>query len=140
MQAVSPTGVASLGQEMQRLVAAYTLWVVPERLFYLPLVPGQAPQKVPVVLTGGVWLKNGAAMTDAEDLRLLGMSSVVWKADFTPITPLYQWEEGGRSDVEVELTAQVDLDRPDGCNQVLVLGEAMPGDTYAPFTIDFEPV
>lgn len=138
MQVVSPTGVASLGQEMQRLVKSYTLWVVPESLFLKADANGFMI-KVPVVLNAGTWQKDGQALT-AEETRLLELSSLIWKADFTPLTPNYRFEEGGRSDVEVEVTAQTDLTKPEGCNQVLVLGEAMPGDAYATFTLDFEPV
>lgn len=137
MAVVSPTGVASLGQERQRLAKTYTLWIVPERLFLKPDANG-FNVKVPVVLSGGVWLKDGLPLT-AEEEELLLVSQLIWKADFTPLTPTFRHEEGGRSDTEVEVTAQTDLDRPEGCNQILTLGEVF-GDYPVFTTLDFEPV
>lgn len=141
MAVVSPTGIASIGHERQRLVKAYTLFIVPEALLLEPDANGFM-KKVPLVLENGVWEKNGVAIVaGSEDERLLFLSSLIWKADFTPLTPIYRFEEGGRSDVEVEVTAQTDLTKPEGCNQILVLGEAF-GD-YPVFdtdVLDFEPV
>lgn len=136
MKVVSPTGVASLGHERQRLVKSLTLWVVPERLFLKPDANG-FERKVPVVMVAGEFLKDGLALT-AEEQALVDISALCWKADFAPLTPNFAQEEGGRSLTNVALTCQVDLTRPEGCNQVLVLGEAL-GD-YKTFDIDFEPV
>ena len=138
MRAVSPIGVASLGHERQRLAKTFTIFSVPEALLLKPDANGFM-KKVPLVLTAGVWLKDGVALTTAEE-ELLYLSSLAWKVDCTPATPLYRWEEGGRSDIELELVAQTDLDRPEGCNQVLHLGEVF--EEYGAFAglIDFEPV
>jgi hypothetical protein len=142
MKRISPTGLASMGFERQRLVKPSTLFILPERLLQEADANGFM-QKVPVVLDAGVWKKNGVAIAaGSEDERLLHEGSiVVWKADFTPLTLNYAWEEGGRSDVDVEITAQIDLDKPEGCNQILVLGEAF--NDYPDFdtaVLDFEPV
>jgi hypothetical protein len=110
---------------------------VAEALF-LKIGANGAPEFAEVVLDAGVWKKDGQALT-AEEQRLRNVSSVVWKADVTPLTPIYRFEEGGRSETEVEINAQVDLDRPDGCNQVLVLGEVFEDPDYPTFAIDFEP-
>lgn len=138
MQVVSPTGVASLGQERQRLAKTYTLWIVPEALFLKPDAMGNMVA-VPVVLTAGVWRKDGVALT-AEEQRLLYLSSLIWKADFQPLTPLYKHEEGGKALSQVEVVVQHDLTRPEGCQQLLVLGEHF--DPYGAFaaSLDFEPV
>lgn len=136
MKVVSPTGVASLGHERQRLTRALTLWIVPERLFLKNDANGFSV-KVPVVMVAGVFLKDGLALT-AEEQAMIDISCIVWKGDFTPLTPNFAHADGGKSLTEVDLTAQVDLSRPEGCNQVLVLGEAL-GD-YKVFEIDFEPV
>lgn len=142
MKAVSPTGLASLGHESQILAKTYTLWIVPEQLFKKPNALN-FPENVPVVLTAGNWLKDGIALTTEEE-RLLHLSSLIWKADFAPLTPVYRHEDGGKSLTEIEVTVQHDLDRPQGCQQILVLGEYF-GD-YPAFStasvpsLDFEPV
>jgi hypothetical protein len=142
MKAVSPTGLASMGQERQILDKTYTLWIVPEALFLKPNALGFS-QPVPVVLTSGVWLKDGVALTTEEE-RLLHLSSLIWKADFAPLGVMYKHEEGGKALTTTEVTVQHDLDRPEGCQQVLVLGEYF-GD-YPAFStasvpgLDFEPV
>lgn len=136
MRIVSPTGLASIGQERQRLAKTYTLWVVPEQLFLKPDANGIS-QTVEVVHTAGQWLKDGAALTEEEE-RLLFTSSLIWKADFQPLLPVYRHEDGGKSLTQVEVVVQHDFDRPEGCQQILNLGEAF-GD-YPDFVIDFEPV
>lgn len=139
MKIVSPTGIASLGQERQRLVKSWLLWVVPELLFLKPDANGNN-QAVAVVLTAGTWLKDGVALT-AEEERLLHLSSVIWKADFQPLTPVYRHADGGKALTEIEVTVQHDLTKPEGCQQVLVLGEAF--EDYPVFdttVLDFEPV
>lgn len=137
MQALSPTGVASLGLERQRLAKTFTLLAIPERLLLKADANGFM-QKVPLALTGGVWLKDGVALT-AEEEELLYKGELAWKVDCTPMTEIFRWEEGGRDEVEVTFTAQTDLDQPEGCNQILKLGEVF--DPYGPFfgQINFAP-
>jgi hypothetical protein len=122
MKAASPTGIASLGQESQYLITGRTLWVVPNELFYKE-GPNGFRQPVTVVLDGGNWLKDGEPLT-AEETRLLNISAVIWKADFAPLTPVYNHADGGKALVQLDVTVQHDLDRPEGCQQVLVMGEA----------------
>lgn len=139
MKVVSPTGIASLGAERQRLAKTYTLWIVPEALFLKPDANGN-PTEVSVVLTAGNWLKDGIALTTEEE-RLLHLSSVIWKADFQPLTPVYRHEDGGKALSEVEVVVQHDFTKPQGCQQILVLGEAF-GDypVFDTVDLDFEPV
>lgn len=139
MKVVSPTGIASLGFERQRLAKTLTLWIAPEALFLKADANGFL-QPVSVVLTTGQWLKDGVALT-AEEEALLHLSSVIWKADFQPLQPVYRHEDGGKALSEIEVTVQTDLTKPEGCNQLLVLGEAF--DDYPVFdtaALDFEPV
>lgn len=140
MEVVSPTGVASLGMERQRLAKTYTLWIVPEALFLKPDANG-FNQVVSVVLNNGVWEKDGDPLT-AEEERLLHISSLIHKADFAPLTPLYKHEDGGKSLTQVEVVVQHDFTKPEGCQQILVLGEYFgdyPVDSFVA-GIDFEPV
>jgi hypothetical protein len=139
MKVVSPSGIASLGFERQRLAKVLTLWIVPEALFLKPDANNN-PRPVPVVLTAGVWLKDGVALT-AEEERLLFISSLCWRCDVQPMSVTYKHEDGGKSLSQVEVTVQHDFDRPEGCQQILVLGEAF--DEYPVFdssVLDFEPV
>lgn len=141
MAVVSPTGIASLGFERQRLAKALTLWIAPEALFLEADANGfMVP--VPVILDAGVWKKNSVAIAaDSEDERLLFMSSVIWKADFQPLTPVYRHEEGGKALSEIEVVVQTDLEKPEGCNQILVLGEAFSDyPVFDTTVLDFEPV
>lgn len=139
MAAVSPTGIVSMGFERQRLAKALTLWIAPEELFLKPDAAGN-PLPVSVVLTAGVWLKDGIALTTEEE-RLLNLSSLCWKCDLSPWTITYRHEDGGKSLASVDVTVQHDFDKPEGCQQILALGEYF-GD-YPVFDvadIDFEPV
>lgn len=140
LQIVSPTGYASMGQERQVPVRQWTVWVAPEQLFLRRNPVTGFMETVPVYLESGVWKKDGVAITDPEDQRLLDMSSVIWLADFDQLTIKYSHPDGGKGLVPVALTAGHDLTKPEGCQQVLVLGEAFG--QYAPFAalLDFEPV
>jgi len=139
MKAISPTGVASLGFERQILAKPLTVWCVPEELFIKQGTSG-FPEKVSVVLNAGNWEKDGSALTTEEE-RLLHLSQLIWKADFTPLMAPFQHEDGGVALADVEIVAQTDLDRPVGCNQILYLGEAF-GDypAFPTSVLDFEPV
>jgi len=139
MKAISPTGIASMGFERQRLAKLVTLWIVPEALFLKDDATGN-PRPVPVVLNAGVWEKDGSALTTEEE-RLLHISSLCWKCDLSPMTVTYRHEDGGKSLAQVDVTVQHDFTKPEGCQQVLVLGEYF-GD-YPVFSapdLDFEPV
>ena len=139
MAVVSPTGIASLGFERQRLAKTLTLWIVPEALFLKADANG-FQQAVSVVLTAGVWRKDGIALTTEEE-RLLNLSSLIWKADIAPESVTYRHEDGGKSLSQVEVTVQHDFTKPEGAQQILVLGEYF-GD-YPVFTsadVDLEPV
>jgi hypothetical protein len=141
MKRVSPTGLASLGQESQILAKTYTLWIAPLQLFKKPNALG-FPVDVPVVLNAGVWEKDGVAIVpDSEDEQNLLISTVLWKVDFMPLTPVYRHEDGGKALTEIEATVQHDLDRPQGCQQVLLLDEYF-GDypAFSSADLDFEPV
>lgn len=142
MQIVSPSGVASLGFERQRLAKTLTLWIVPEALFLKADANGN-PRPVPVVLQGGVWKKDGVTIAqDSEDQRLLFLSSLCWKCDFAPESITYRHEDGGKSLSQVGVTVQHDFDKPEGAQQVLVLGEYFSYDDgiFDINDIDFEPV
>jgi hypothetical protein len=139
MAIVSPTGIASLGFERQRLAKTLTLWIVPEALFLKADANG-FQQTVSVVLTAGNWLKDGIALTTEEE-RLLNISSLCWKCDVAPESVTYRHEDGGKSLSQVEVTVQHDFDKPEGAQQVLVLGEYFG--EYPIFDtddVDFEPV
>lgn len=139
MQDVSPTGVASLGIESPELAKLLTVWCAPELLFKKRNPSTGRMENVPVILDAGVWKKGGVAIAaDSEDERLLYMSDLAWKVDFTPLMTPFQFEEGGVALAEVEAVAQVDLDRPAGCNQILKLGEAFG--EYKKFDINFAPL
>lgn len=137
MSLLSPTGLASMGFEQQVLAKTHTLWIVPWALFQKKGVLG-FDQPVPVVYNGANWTKDAVAIAeDSEDERRLFLSALIWKADLAPITTVYRHEDGGKALTQVEVTVQQDFDRPEGCQQVLILGEAFG--EYAPFAIDFTP-
>lgn len=141
MKVVSPTGIASLGFERQRLAKTLTLWIVPEALFLKADANGFM-QPVAVILDAGVWKKDGVAIAaSSEDERLLHLSSLCWKCDVAPESVTYRHEDGGKSLSQVEVTVQHDFDKPEGAQQILVLGEYF-GDypAFSSADVDFEPV
>jgi len=141
MAVVSPTGIASMGFERQRLATVLTLWIVPQALFLKPDANNN-PRPVSVILDAGVWKKDGVAIVaGSEDERLLFLSSLCWRCDFAPQSIVYRHEDGGKALSQVEVTVQHDFDRPEGCQQVLVLGEAFSDyPVFSTVELDFEPV
>jgi hypothetical protein len=121
MGVMSPTGLASLGAERQRLVQEWTLWIVPEALFMKADANG-FQQRVEVTYTGGTWLKDGDALTATEQ-ELLDLSYIVWRGDFEQLTPAMMDDNGGYAGTEVNLNMQQAFIMPDGCQIYLVLGE-----------------
>jgi len=131
MRAFSPTGTASSGTSRRRLVRAHTLWIVPEELFLADDGTGRFVE-VPVTYASGVFLKDGNALTAAEQ-ELVDMSSVIWKAQFGRLTPRYNHDEGGKSLKTLPVQVLQDLTQPEGCQLILVMAEADE------FGVDFEP-
>jgi hypothetical protein len=120
MALMSPTGRGSAGHSRRPRVYEHTLWLVAEELF-IKYTNGQ-PSEVPVVYSGGVFLKDGQALT-ADEQALVDVSMLVWRADFSRLAPLYQHEDGGKSLKTVTVTVQQDLEKPEGCQLYLVVGE-----------------
>lgn len=116
---LSPTGSGSIGNTRQRRVKEHTLWIVPEQLFIKPDSNG-IEQEVTLDLTAGVWTKDGEPFT-AEDTRLFGLSSFVWRAYFERAMPVYRHEDGGKSLQQVSVKMLQDLDKPNG-HQILTVG------------------
>ena len=131
MKAFSPTGTASSGTSRRRLVKVHTLWIVPEELFLADDGTGRFVE-VPVTFASGVFLKDGNALTTAEQ-ELVDMSSVIWKAQFGRLTPRYNHDEGGKSLKTLPVQVLQDLTQPEGCQLILVMAEADE------FGLDFEP-
>jgi hypothetical protein len=132
MAAFSPTGTASAGYERRPIASVKTLWIVAQELF-IAYTDGK-PSIVPVTYSAGAFLKDGAALTAAEQ-ELVDMSILIWKAQFGRLTPRYAHEDGGKSLKTVPVQVLQDFDKPDGCQLYLAMGEE------ADFpTLDFEPV
>ena len=121
MGVFTPTGRGSAGQKRRRLVREHTLWVVPEELFLETDAAGNMTE-VAVTYAGGSFLKDGNALSVAEQ-ELVDMSILIWRADFSRLTPLYQHDDGGKSLKNVTVTVQQDLQKPDGCQLYLVMSE-----------------
>jgi hypothetical protein len=121
MALFSPTGTASSGVTRRRLVTSHTLWVVAEELFLADDGTGKFVE-VPITFAGGVFLKDGAALTTAEQ-ELVDMSILVWKAQFGRMAPRYAHEDGGKSLRTVSVQVLQDLDKPEGCQLILALAE-----------------
>lgn len=117
----SPTGTGSAGVTRRRLVAAHTLWLVAEELFLADDGTGRFVE-VPVTYAGGVFLKDGSALTAAEQ-ELVDMSIIIWKAQFGRATPRYAHEDGGKSLRTVPVQVLQDLTKPQGCQLYLLLSE-----------------
>lgn len=126
----SPTGKGSAGQQRRRKVKEHTLWIVPEELFLAEDDNGNTVEKA-VTFAGGVFLKDGNALTAAE-LELVNISMVLWRADFGRAIPAFRHENGGKSLKSVPVNVQQDFEKPDGCQLYLMVGEADD------FEIDFE--
>jgi hypothetical protein len=118
---ISPTGFGSAGAERQRLTKEYTLWIVPEALFMKADANG-FQQRVDVTWAGGVFLKDGDPLTDAEQ-ELADLSYLIWRGDFEPLTPAMMDENGGYAGTEVNLSVQQQFIMQDGCQLYLLLGE-----------------
>lgn len=131
MRAFSPTGTASSGTSRRRIATRHTLWIVPEELFLADDGTGKFVE-VPVTYVGGEWLKDGAALTAAEQ-ELLEMSSLIWQAQFGRLTARYNHDEGGKSLKTLPVQVLQDLTQPEGCQLILVMAEADE------FAVDFEP-
>jgi hypothetical protein len=119
----SPTGTGSAGQERQRRVKEYTLWIVSEQLFLATDPVTGVVGIVPVTFDGSVFKKDGNDLTAAEQ-RLVDMSMLIWRADFERLAPKYHHADGGKSIVDVTVTCQQDFTKPDGCQIALMVGEA----------------
>lgn len=121
MALFSPSGTASMGTMRRRRVQTHTLWIVAEDLFLEYDATGKAVE-VPITYTGGVFLKNGEALS-VEDQRHVDMSLLIWKARFGRMMPRYDHADGGKSLKTVPVQVHQDLTKPDGCQLVLVLSE-----------------
>ena len=117
----SPTARAAAGQQRRRIAREHTLWIVPEALFLKADINGVMTE-VPVTYSGGVFLKDGLALTAAEQ-ELVDLSIVIWRADFSRTTPVYRHEDGGKSLRSVNVRIQQDFRRPSGAQLYLVMGE-----------------
>lgn len=131
MSLFSPTGKGSAGQQRRRAVRESLLWIVPEEIFLKPNAVTGNVEEVPVTYAAGAFLKDGIAVTPAEQ-ELLDMSLLIWRADFQRATPVFRHEDGGKSLREIEVSIQQDFTKPDGAQLWLMVAEADD------FAIDFE--
>lgn len=123
MALLSPTGRASQGQQRRTLVYEHTLWIVPEELFLKRDANGTV-REVSVYYDGSDWYKDGVAVVGgSEDERLIESSMVIWRADFSPLTPVFNHEDGGKALKATTVTVQQDFSKPDGCQLYLVMAE-----------------
>lgn len=118
----SPTGLASMGVEIQELVQKYTIWVVPEQLFLKRNVTTNRMERVAVTYTGGAFVKDGDPLTTEEQL-LADLSMLCWSCDFEQLPLMYSDENGGFAGSEVNINVHQNFLFPSGCQQALVLGE-----------------
>jgi hypothetical protein len=122
MALFSPTGTASAGTMRRRRVRTHTLWIVSEELFLQEDPTTGKQTEVPVTFSGGVFLKDGEALT-VDDQRHVDMSILIWSAQFERMTPRWAHEDGGKSLKTLPVQVLQDLDKPDGCQLYLVLSE-----------------
>lgn len=123
MRLFSPTGKGSAGAQRRRRVRERLLWIVPEELFLGEDVNGNIVE-LPITYSGGVFLKDGGALTD-EEQELVDLSLLIWRADFEQLTTSYRHEDGGKSLKEVNVMIQQDFTKPDGCQLMLMMEEAV---------------
>jgi hypothetical protein len=121
MARFSPTGRASAGTMRRNLVQTHTLWIGAEELFLADDGTGRKVQ-VPFTYSGGVFLKDGEALT-VEEQELADMSILMWKVQVGRIAPRYAHEDGGKSLRTVPFQVLQDLTKPDGCQLYLVMSE-----------------
>lgn len=118
----SPTGTGSIGRSRRSLAYYHTLWLVAEELF-IKYTAGQ-PEEVAVTFNGATntFLKDGQALS-ADDQHRLDTSIIIWKADFTPLLPVWRHEDGGKSLKTTTLNVQQDFTKPEGCQLYMMMSE-----------------